>query len=141
MLLGADEAVLDHFGKAGAEVGHVEGAQELGTYDNGLGGVEGANFVLERVVVDAGLATYGCVDHGEQGGGDVDAADATLIGGCGKAAKVGDHAAAYIEQERVAGGAVGAQLVPHVGEGGQVLVVVACRDGDEVGMAREAIAQ
>ena len=141
VLLGADESVLDHLGKAGTEVGSVEGVEEGGAHDDGLCRVEGADFILERVEVDTGLATYGCVDHGEQGGGDIDAADAALIGGCGKAAKVGDHAAAYIEQERVAGGAVGAQFVPYVGEGAQVLVVVACCDGDEVCLTREVVSQ
>ena len=88
--------MLEHLGIAGKDVLAVEGAEELRAEDDRGGIVEHPDLILQSTEVDARLAADAGVDHGEQGGGDVDVLDAALESGCREAAQVGDHAAAYI---------------------------------------------
>ena len=91
-----DESVLQHLGIAGEDVFAVEGAQELCVENDRGGIVEHPDLILQSTEVDACLAADAGVDHGEQGGGDVDVVDAALEGGCCKAAQISHHATTYI---------------------------------------------
>lgn len=102
----------------------VEGVEEGGVDDDGVGWIEHAHFVFESVEVDACLASHAGVDHGEECGGDVDVGDASLEGAGGESAEVGDHAAAEVEEEAVACAAAAAELCPYGGEGGEGLMGV-----------------
>ena len=86
-------------------------------HDHHLGRMEGTHEVLRAGHVDAGLATDGRIHHGEQGGGQVYAPDAALVGGGHEAAEVGDHPAPQADQQGLAiGGALG-QVGPDGGTG------------------------
>ena len=74
----------------------VEGLEEGGVEDDGFGIAEEANLVFQSAVVEARLAAYGGIDHRQQRGGDIDEGQAALEGADGKAAQVGDHAAAEV---------------------------------------------
>ena len=65
MLLGADEPVLEHLGKAGGEILRIERLQELRRHHHGLGRIECSHLVLQRVEVDARLAAHGRIDHSQ----------------------------------------------------------------------------
>ena len=84
--------VLQHFSVTGQQVGHIEGFQKLAVNHYLIGRIEGADFILESVEVDTGFSTHGGINHGKQGGGDVDTSDTSFEGGCGKSSQVGHHA-------------------------------------------------
>ena len=130
MLRGADEAVLDHFGIAGADVFVVQRFQEFGADEHAFRRTEGSDFVLQPVEVDSRFPAYGRVDHGEQGGGDVDVGDAPFEGGGGKSSEVGDHASSEVHEQGMAGGSLASQFRPHGGECFEVLVFVRGADDD-----------
>ena len=88
--------MLEHLGIAGKDVLAIEGTQKLCAEDDRSGIVEYPDLVLQTSEVDACLTADAGIDHGEQGGGDVDIIDAALEGGCRKAAQIGHHAATYI---------------------------------------------
>ena len=60
-------------------------------YDDALRVGERPHLVFQSSEIDACLPADGGIDHGEQGGGDVDVIDAPLESGSGKAPEVGDH--------------------------------------------------
>ena len=82
----ADESVLEHLCIARADVLGIERLKEFGVEYHSVGSVEHADFVLQSVEVDSCLSAYAGIDHGEEGGGNVDVLDATLEGGCCKTA-------------------------------------------------------
>ena len=128
----ADEAVLEHFGKAGEEVAVVERMQELGGEDNGLCAVEHAYLVLQPTEVDARLAAYAGVHLAEQRGRDVDEGDASLEGAGGETAQVRHHAAPQVHQERVASGTSPLKGRPYGSQRVERLVVVRLANGNHL---------
>ena len=98
----------------------------------GLG--EGADEVLADGVIDARLAADGGIDHTEQAGGDVGEGNATQDGGGGKAAQVGDDAAAKTDEEIAALDALAEEPVVDGGDGRQGLVLLAGGNGHAGGL-------
>ena len=88
--------MLEHLGIARAYVLRVECLQECGVEDDGIGIAEHTHLVFQATEVDARLAANAGVDHGEQGGGDVDVVDTPLERRGGEASQVGHHAPTYI---------------------------------------------
>jgi hypothetical protein len=123
-------SVLQHFGIAGEKVAGIEAAQEPGFQQDGGSRGEDTDFILQSVEVDACFSAYGCVYHGKQGGRDVDVCNAAFESGSRKAAEVGDHSAAQVYQERMAGGSLFAQSLPHGSQSLQIFVHVFCSDND-----------
>ena len=65
---------------------------------------------------------------------------AALEGGGGEAPQVGDHASAEVDEQRMACGSLSLQLLPHMSEALQVLVVVAGRDDNMMCIGQAAVA-
>jgi len=128
-----DEAVLEEFGPAVAELAVGEGAEEEGVDDDGARLREGADEVLAAGVVDAGFAADGSVGHGEEGGGRVEEGDAAEDGGCGEPGEVGDDAAAEGDDEVRPLNPVVDEEVVDGGEGLEVFVLFTRRDGEARG--------
>ena len=127
---GADESVFQHFGVSGADVLVVQCPQEFRVDKYACSRAECADFVFQAVEVDSRFPAHGRVHHGEQGGGDIDVAYASLEGGGGKAAKVGHHASSQVHQQGMAGGSSVSKHCPHSGEGFQVFVLIRRVDDD-----------
>src|SRR5690606_33657270 len=89
--------------------------------------VEGADHVLAQGAVDAGLATHGRINLGEQRGGDLDEVHATLIGSCGKTAHVSDNASTEGKQGAVSGKVALEQGIVDAADSLQGLVFLAIR--------------
>ena len=85
------------------------------------------------MVIEARLAAHGSVNSAQQGGGHIDEPHAALKRCRGKSAQVGHHAAAQVDDERMAGYPHALHLVPHARDGLERLVVVTVGDGDKVG--------
>lgn len=120
-----DEAVFDGLGEAAADFPGRQGAEEGRVDENREGVLKKADAVFELKKIDAQLSADGGVQLGQQGGGDLDEADAALEGGCAEAAHVADHAAAEVDQQRVAAGLLFHQLLPDEPAGVQVFVLFA----------------
>jgi hypothetical protein len=84
-----DEAALHDLGEAGDEVLPREAAQQVEVADHAGRFVEGADEVLPRGRVDAGLATHRGVHHRQQGGGHVHHPHPAQPGRGDEAAQVG----------------------------------------------------
>ena len=87
-----DDAGFDGLLEAGAKLRGWEGAEEVGVGEDGLRVVEAADEVFSGEEIDAGFAADGGVDLGEEGGGDLDVADAAHVDGCEEAGDVADDA-------------------------------------------------
>ena len=134
-VIGGNEAMLQHLSIAREQVLGIEGAQESGVDNHGVGIAEDANLVLQPAVVEARLATHRGIDHGQQRGGNVDEVQAALEGAHGKAAQIGHHASAQVHHQRVAGGPMLLQLAPHLLHGVERLLLVTGADGDDCAAA------
>ena len=95
------------------------------------------HLVLQPHEVDACFATNRGVDHRQEGGGEVDKGDASLEGARGKTTEVGHHAAAHVEQTRMARCMLLAQRCPHLRECGEVFVGIARLNRDVRGRAQQ----
>ena len=135
---GVDEPMLEHLGIAGKEVLTVHRLQKNCVENDRRSIAEHANLVFQSTEVEAGLATYRGIDHGKQCGGDVDEMNAALEGGCCEAAQIGHHAAAQIDEQRVARGSHALQLGPHMEHRLELLVLVARRNGNDMGLLHAA---
>ena len=98
----ADDAVLDALGQTVAEVLVREGREGADVHEHAKGLVEGADEVLARLVIDAGLASHGGVHVGEDGGGALHPAKSAQGRGGHEARQVAGHAAAEGDDHRVA---------------------------------------
>ena len=94
-----DDAGFDGLVEAGAELRGGEGGEEVGVGVDGDGVVEGADEVFARGKVDAGLATDGGVDLGEEGAGDLDVGDSAHVDGGEEAGDVADDSATEGQEE------------------------------------------
>ena len=103
----ADDAGLDGFLQAGAELAWRQRFEGNGVSENGQRVVECAEEIFAGSDVDAGLSAEGAVDLREQGGGDADVADAAHVGGGEEACHVAEDAAPEREEDGVAIGAGG----------------------------------
>ena len=83
--------------------------------------------------VDAGLAADGGVDLREEGGGDLDVADAAHVDGGEEAGDVADDAATEGEEEGVAVGSGGGELLGEGFDAGHALVALACGKEEDGG--------
>ncbi|KAI3485871.1 hypothetical protein L1887_50669 [Cichorium endivia] len=101
-----DGGCLDHLSHAVAELSGREGLEPGSVDEDVVRLVEAADEVLAERVVDGGLAADGRVDHGEEGGGDLDKLETTHEGGCDEADEVANHTAADGEYDSVASDAV-----------------------------------
>ena len=132
-----DGGRLDHLGHAVDELAHGQRLEEGEVDVDAAGLPEGADQVLAHGRVDGRLAADGRVDHGEQGGGHLDEADAAHEGGGDVADHVADDAAAEGDDDRVAGAGVGEHPVLDLGLGLAALGELAGRDGvgEQAGIA------
>jgi hypothetical protein len=106
-----DNAVFDDFGEAGAVFAAGEGAEgiQIAQHESGL--PEGADEVLSGGEVDAGFASYGAIDLGEEGGGYLDEGDSAEVGGGDESGEVTDDAPAQGHDEGAAFQAMGGEVV------------------------------
>ena len=102
------------FLEAGAEFGGREGAEEIDVGEDGEGVVEAADEIFSGQEIDAGFAADGGVDLREKGGRDLHVADAAHVDGGEEAGDVANDAATEGEEQRVAVGSGGGELL---GEG------------------------
>jgi hypothetical protein len=115
-----DDGVFDDFGEAGVELAWGEGGEEVEVGKDGRWLVKGADEVFAFWEVDAGFSANGAIDHGEEGGGDLDVADAAEVDGSDEAGEVADDATAKGEDEGLAvetGSGEGGEDVREVVEG------------------------
>lgn len=133
MFVGADKSVFEHFRITGCQVLIVECAQEIGVYEHTVCWCKCSNFVFQSVEVDTRFSPDRSIDHGEQGGGDIDIGNAPFEGRGGESPQVGDHASTYVQHQGMSGTSVAAQVGPYLGQCVQCLVGVCGTDGDIVG--------
>ena len=96
--------------------------------------IEEAHLVLYTLQVDGRLATHGGIDHGQQRGGNVDVAYATLVAGGDETAEVADTAATQVDDDAVGVGTAVQQRRPHLLGNGETLRLLADRQLDELGL-------
>ena len=132
----AQQGMLEHLGIAREEIVVRECLQEGCVDDDEAGTTERAHLVLQSVEVDPCLTARTGIDHCEERRGHVDIVDASLERTSHKATEVGHHAAAQIDEARMARCPELAQLLPYVGGSGNGLVVVAGRNGDELRLSQ-----
>lgn len=101
-VLALEEGVLEDLPEAGGQLAWGEGAEEARSADDADGLMEGADEVLGAADVDGGLAADGGVHHGEERGGELEAADAAEGGGGCEAREVADDAAAEGDEDVIA---------------------------------------
>ena len=89
-----DQRRLDHLDEPGGELGRRQRRQQRGIAEHRRRQVVGADVVLGRRQVDAGLAAVGRIDLGDQRRRHLDDGDAALVGGGAEPGQVPDHAAA-----------------------------------------------
>ncbi len=106
----ADDAGLDGFLQAGAQLVGGERREQVDVGEDRHGVVEAANQVLAGGEVYPGLAADGGVYLREEGGGDLDVGDAAHVDGGEEAGDVAQDAAAEGDEERVAVGSVLGEL-------------------------------
>ena len=99
----AQETVLDDLGAAVAKDGIGQRGEGIGVAPHQRRLVERAHQIFAHGQVHGGLAAYGGVHRGQKGGGNLDIADAALIGGGGKACQITHHTAAQRRQKVAAG--------------------------------------
>lgn len=97
----ADSGVLDDFGETFDEGAGGEGFKGEGVNEDEAGVVEGADEVFPGGEVDACFATDGAVYLGENGGGDLNEGDATVVDGGDESGEVADDASAEGDEEGV----------------------------------------
>ena len=113
-----DDACFDGLLEAGAELCGREGAEEVGIAEDGLRVIEGSDEVFAGEEVDAGFSADGGVYLGEEGGGDLDVADAAHVDGGEEAGDVADDASAEGDEEGVAVGPGEGELLGEGLDGG-----------------------
>ena len=125
-----DEPALDDLAQPRPQLVKGERLENGQVAYDGRRRVEGADQVLARRGVDAGLPAHGRVDHGQEGGGDVDDGHAPQPGRRGEADQVGRRAPAHGDDAAVASHAHPTQLLPQRVQDGAGLGGLAARDGD-----------
>ena len=138
-----DHTVLDHLGKAGAELAFGQRAQHTHVRHHGAGLVERADEVLAGGVIHGSLAAHGRVHLGQQRRRHLNQAHAALIARRGESGHIPYHAAAQGDQRR---GAVVAALHEAIEHGGPCrhrleALAVADLEDVELGHVGEALAQ
>ena len=94
--------MLDHFGQPGRQLALGQGHQGIDIDQHQPRLVKGADHVLAKRMIDAGLAPNRRIDLRQQGGWHLHKIDATLIDRRRKTRHVADHAAADRHQQRPA---------------------------------------
>ncbi len=130
---GADDAGLDGFLEAGAELAWGEGGEGGGVGEDGEGVVEAAGEVFACEEVDAGFAADGGVDLGEEGGGELNVANAAHVDGGEEAGDVAEDAATQSQENRSAVGAGLRELFEEALDGGEAFVLLAGGDEEDGG--------
>src|ERR671934_260648 len=128
-------AMLDHLGKARAQLALGQRIERRHVADHGERLVEGADHVLAARMVDGGLAADGRVDLREQRGRYLHEAHAALVDRRGKAGEVADDAAAKSDDGSVAAEARREQFLKNAVERGPALRALAILH-DDFGDAR-----
>mmetsp|Transcript_7970 Transcript_7970/g.24508 ORF Transcript_7970/g.24508 Transcript_7970/m.24508 type:complete len:634 (+) Transcript_7970:255-2156(+) len=126
------EGVLDDLAEAVGEEPVLEGLEDVGIDDDLERRVVAPDEVLAVWRVDRLLVGDGGVDLGEEGGREVDEADAAVEGRGDEAAEVGDRAAAERDEDRVLVYPDREDLVGELGEHLEGLGVLAVGDDDLV---------
>ena len=129
-----DDRVLDHLGHAGGEFAWRQRPQRLHVDDHQAGLMEGADEVLALVVVDRGLPAHAGVHLRQQGGGDLDVADAAQKRGRGEPGDVPDDPSAQGDQRGAPVDAPLHQRIVYQSQGGRVLVRLSLRDQHQHGL-------
>jgi hypothetical protein len=125
-----DQRGLQHLDPAGGELGRGQRRERVGVDEHPRGLVVGADVVLRRGQVDAGLAAVGGVDLRDERRRDLHDRHAALVGGGAEAGEVADDAAA--ERDHVVGArhAGGHELLPNALGARERLVPLAGRNRD-----------
>ena len=97
-----NQAVFDNFCHAGGEFARWQAGEGGGINQHRLRLMEGADEVFALRVVHPGFAADGGIHLRQQGGRDLQAGDAALVAGSGKACNVANDAAAEGDDEAVA---------------------------------------
>ena len=88
-----DQAVFNHLRITGQQLSLWQAVQATDIAQNQTGLVKTANKVFAARTVDGAFAADGAVNLCQQGGGNLDKADTTLINTCGKSGKITDNSA------------------------------------------------
>ena len=120
-----EEPVLEHFGKSRFHLLERQSAEERSGNNNIRSLIEHPDFVFQTAEIDACFATDGSIDGAEQSGGDVDERNAAFKSACSKSAKVGYHASAEVNHQRVASAAGFTYLCPYRCERVEIFVNIA----------------
>ena len=91
--------MFQHLGIAGKDILLVHGLEECRIQYHAVGIIEYTNLIFQSTEIEACLATYGGIDHGEQGGGDIDNGNAALESRGSKSTQVGHHASAQVDEQ------------------------------------------
>ena len=95
-----DDAVLDDFVQAGAELAAGKRGEELRVDDHGRRLMIGADEILARGVVDADFSADRAVDLREERRRDLDDGHAAEVGGRGESGDVADDPSAHGDDRR-----------------------------------------
>ena len=114
---------LDDLGAARPVFGLRQGGQQGRVAQHQRGLVEAARLVFAAVQVHGGLAAYGGIHHGQQGGGHLDIGHAPLVGGGGEARQIPHNAAAQSDDEVAPGETAVAEEVQCLTVGIQIFLL------------------
>ena len=114
----------------------VEGVEEGGIDDDGVGWIEHAYFVFKSVKIDTSLSAHAGINHGKERCGDIDIFDASLEGAGSKSAQVCDHAASKIDKQGMACGTAIAHGFPHLSKRIQCLARISGTNDYRLGMTQ-----
>ena len=133
-----DDAGFDRLLQAGAQLSRWKGAKEIGVGEDGLRVIKAADEIFSGCEVDAGFSADGGVDLREESGGDLHVADAAHVDGGEEACDVADDAATEGEEERVAVGSCGGELLGEGFDTGHAFVRFATGEKEDGGRFFEA---
>ena len=128
----AQHGVLDDLGKTRLHLARGEGVEVARRDDDVAGGSKSTDFVFQSTIVKTRFASYSGIDSPQQRSGHVDEPDTALEGRCRKAAQVGHHAAAQVDDQRVTCNPQALHLVPHAAHRRERLGRVTVGNGDDV---------
>ena len=129
-----DAAIFDDLRHAAGKVPVRQRGQDLRVHQHQAWLPEGAGQVFPGLEIDGHLAAHGGVHLGQQGGGELDIADAPENGGGGKARQISYHAAAQGGHGVGAGQAEGHQGLPQLRQLMGIFGVLSGGDGEAEGL-------
>src|SRR3989344_5166469 len=119
----ADEPMLDDLAETRYELTRGQGFQSVHVDHDRCGLSERAHQVLDRIEVDAGLATHRRVDLGDGGRWPLNEIDAAHVGRRGKAADIAYHSAPHVYEDRLPIRARGVEHTPDLSDSVDILVI------------------